>query len=69
MRLKHGKFSNPYDKDKDKKEKKKKKSNNVFQHLIERIFVIAEEELWIQQNLDRHQLSNESSYTEVIKVD
>ena len=43
MRLEHGNISNPYDKDKDKKEKKK--STDVFQHLIERIFVIAEEEL------------------------
>ena len=67
MRLEHGNISNPYDK--DKKEKKKKKSKDVFQHLIERIFVIAEEELWTQRNLDRHQPSNKSSYTEVIKVD
>ena len=67
MRLEHGKISNPYDKDKEKKEKKK--SKDVFQHLIERIFVIAEEKLWNQRNLDRHQPSNKSSYREVIKVD
>ena len=41
----------------------------MFQHLIEQIFVIAEEELWIQRNLDRHQPSNKSSYTENFKVD
>ena len=69
MRLEHENISNPYDKDKEKKEKKKKKSKDVFQDLIEWIFVIAEEELWIQRNLDRHQPSNKSSYTEVIKVD
>ena len=67
MRLEHGKIYNPYDKDKDKKEKKK--SKDVFQHLIERMFVIAEEELWIQRNLDRHQPNHKNSYTEVIKVD
>lgn len=50
MRREYGKISNPYDKDKDKKEKKE--SKDVFQHLIERMFVIVEEELWIQRNLD-----------------
>ena len=69
MRLEHGNISNPYNNDKKKKEKKKKKSKDIFQHLIERIFVTAEEELWNQRNLDRHQPSNKSSYTEVIKVD
>ena len=49
--------------------KRKKKGKDVFQHLIERIIVIAEEELWIQRNLDRHQLNHKNSYTEVIKVD
>ena len=69
LKLKHGNVSNPYEKDKEKKEKKKQKSKDIFQHLIERIFVIAEEELWTQRNLDRRRPSNKSSYTEVIKVD
>ena len=69
MRMEYGIVSNPYDKNKDKKQKKKKKSKDVFQYFIERIFVIKEEELWIQQNLDRLQPSNKSSHTEVIKVD
>ena len=73
MRSEYRNISNPYDKEKNKKEpkktKKKKKEKDVFQHLIERIFVIAEEEIWIQRNLDWHQLNHKNSYTEVIKVD
>lgn len=69
MRIEHGHITNPYEKDKHKKQKKKNKSKYVFQYFIERIFVITEEELWIQRNLNRHQSSNKSSYTEIIKVD
>ena len=54
---------------KGKKKKKKKKSKDVFQHLIERIFIITEEALWKQRNLDRHQPKNKTRYTEVIKTD
>ena len=70
-RSKNRNITNPYDKENDKKEpkKKKKKEKDVFQHLIERIFVIAEEEIWIQRNRDRHQPNHKNSYTEVIKVD
>ena len=48
---------NPYaqnEKNKHENKKKKKKSKDVFQHLIERIFVITEEGLWKQRNLNRH---------------
>ena len=75
MRIEHRNISNPYDKENNKKEpkktkkKKKKKEKDVFQHLIERIFVIAEEEIWIQRNQDRYQPNHKNSYTEVIKVD
>ena len=54
---------------KKKKKKKKKKTKDVFQHMIERIFVITEETLWKQRNLDRHQPNNKTRYTEVIKTD
>ena len=40
-----------------------------FNISLNEYFVMTEEELWIQQNLDRHQPSNMSSYTEIIKVD
>ena len=54
---------NPYvhnktEKHQNKKQKKKKKSKDVFQHMIERIFVFTEETLWKQRNLDRHQPDN-----------
>lgn len=52
-----------------KKKKQKQKSKDVFQHLIERIFVIMEETLWKQRNLDRHQSNKKTRYTEVIKTD
>jgi len=49
MRGEYRNISNSYDKENNKKEpkktKKKKKDKDVFQHLIERIFVIAEEEI------------------------
>ena len=66
---------NPYahvkekNKHQNKKKTKKKKSKDIFQHLIEWIFIITEEELWKQKNLDRHQPSNKTRYTEVIKTD
>lgn len=73
MRGEYRNISNPYDKENNKKEpkkkKKKQKDKDVFQHLIERIFVIAEEEILIQRNQDRHQPNHKNSYTEVIKVD
>lgn len=37
--------------------------------MIERIFVITEETLWKQRNLDRRQPDNKTRYTEVIKTD
>ena len=54
--LEHGIILNPcaHDKEKNKHRKKKKKSKDVFQHLIERIFIITEEDIWKQRNLDRH---------------
>ena len=73
MRSEYRNISNPYDEENNKKEpkktKKKKKEKDMYQHLIERIFVIAEEEIWIQQNQDRHQPNHKNSYTQVIKVD
>lgn len=64
-------MSNPYASDKDKTQiwDKKKKSKDVFQYLIEQIFIITEEELWIQRILDRYEPSNKSRYTEVNKID
>ena len=47
-----GCIRNPYDDDKEKKEKKQKKEKDIFQILIEKFFVICEEELWRQRNLD-----------------
>ena len=67
-------MTNPYahnekKKNQSKKKKKKQKLKDVFQHLIERIFIITEETLWQQRNLDRHQPNNKTRYTGVIKTD
>ena len=69
LKLKLGQVSNPYDDDKAKKEKKKKKEKDIFQALIEKIFVICQEELWQQRNLDRHKPNNKRNYAAVIKTD
>ena len=67
--MKFGKVTNPYDDDKVKKEKKKKREKDIFQALIEKFFVICQEEMWEQRNLDRHRPNNKRNYAAVIKTD
>ena len=69
LRLKFGKVTNPYDDDKVKKEKKKKREKDIFQALIEKFFVICQEEMWEQRNLDCHKPNNKRNYAAVIKTD
>ena len=64
-----GYIRNPYDDNKEEKEKKQKKEKDIFQLLIEKFFIIYEEELWQQQNLDRHRPKNKTNYAEIIKTD
>ena len=68
IKLTAGNVTNPYDKEKEKRAKKKKKQKNPFQALIEKIFIICENEVWNQRNLDRHKPKNKSNYAAVIKT-
>ena len=42
---------------------------DIFQLLIEKFFVICEEEIWRQRNLDRHRPKNKTNHAAIIKTD
>ena len=54
---------------KSRKKRKRKKEKDIFQALIKKFFVICQEEMWEQQNLDRHKPNNKRNYAAVIKTD
>ena len=53
----------------NKEKTKKKKPANVFQTIIGSIFTTAPEEMWVQQNKDRHNCNNGANSTTVEKAD
>lgn len=53
----------------EKKATKKKKQKDVFQKLIEKMFIVCDEEMWKQRNLDRYKPKNKRNYAAIIQVD